>query len=134
MVALAAVLCGARAIHRGASHIQTAARKVFPKEFVTQLQTVQSRIPPNAYVLHLSSAPEYWYSRLWQRALYPRNETIVIQQPLSPQRVRELSVKYSARFAISAGNPPWDPGYLWKVDLGSIPGHPGETWFGELKP
>ena len=91
-------------------------------------------MPAGTVVLHLSAAPEYWYSRLWQRVLYPRNETIVMQQPLTAERVRELRAKYGARFAISAGNPPWDPGYLWKVELGPLPSVPGVTWFGELGP
>jgi hypothetical protein len=85
-------------------------------------------------VLHLSAAPEYWYSRLWQRALYPRNDAILVYPPWNQARLQELRRKYGARFAISAGDPPSDPGYLWKIDLGPLPLGPGRDWFGELNP
>jgi len=133
-VALAALLCGARAIRRSAVQFDHPVRKVLIPEFREQLRRFEERVPAGPVVLHLSSAPEYWYSRLWQRVLYPRNETIVLQQPLTAQRVQELRAKYGARFAISQGNPPWDPGFLWKVDLGPLPGSPGVTWCGELGP
>ena len=81
----------------------------------------------------MPTVPEYWYSRLWQRALYPRNEVVIQQPPVPPGRLNELRAKYRARFAVAAGDPPVDPGFLWKVDLGRVNG-PGEAWFGELKP
>lgn len=107
---------------------------MYPQEFRAQLRTVEDRIPAGAFVLHLSASPEYWQSRLWQRALYPRNEAIVVQPPWGPELLRQLRAKYRVRYALSAGNPPSDPGYLWSIDLGRLPGHSGGTWFGELTP
>ena len=134
LVGAAALLCGARALRREAWVFGGPPQTSFPSPFREQLHTVTERLPPGAFVMHLSSAPEYWYSRLWQRALYPRNESVVMQQPLSPEHLRDIRAKYGARFAISAGDPPYDPGYLWKIRLGSLPGVPGESWFGELAP
>jgi hypothetical protein len=133
-VALAAILCGARAIRRSAAYLVQPPRSVFHPAFRAELETVRRRLPEGAVVLHLSASPEYWFSRLWQRALYPRNETIVVQPPWDAARVRELKAKYHARFAISAGDPPSDPGFLWKMELAPPPLGPGSVWFGELRP
>jgi hypothetical protein len=134
LVALAAILCGARAIRRSATLFEGGLRRVYSPPFLAQLHAVEERVPAGAAVLHLSAEPEYWYSRLWQRTLYPRNTTILVQQPLTRERVRALKAKYGVRYAMSAGDPPWDPGFLWKVDLGPLPSVPGVTWLGELGP
>jgi hypothetical protein len=84
-------------------------------------------------VLHVSTKPEGWFSRLWQRALYPDYRTIVVQ-PWDLPKLPELRAKYRPRFAISVGQPPVDLGFAWKVDLGVVPGLQGVTWFGELAP
>jgi hypothetical protein len=134
LVGAAALACGARALRRDAFVFTGPPRTPFPSEFRRQFRTVTERLPAGAFVLHLSASPESWYSRLWQRALYPRNDSIVMQPPLSPERVQEMRSKYGARFAISAGDPPFDPGYVWRIDLGRLPKVPSETWFGELGP
>ena len=134
LVGVAALFCGGRAIRHDVWIFAGPPQTPFPPPFREQLHAVTERLPPGAFVMHLSATPEYWYSRLWQRALYPRNESVVMQPPLSPQRLREIRARYGARFAISAGNPPYDPGYLWRVRLGQLPGVPGESWFGELAP
>lgn len=132
-VAVAALLCGFRAFRREIPAIESPSRTVFSPEFREQVRRVTARLPAGASVLHVSSAPEPWFSRLWQRALHPRYRTIVVQ-PWDVPRIAEFRAKYGARFAISAGHPPLDPGFLWKVDLGEVPGLAGVTWFGELAP
>jgi hypothetical protein len=134
LVGAAALLCGVRALRREVYLFDGPPRTAFLPEFRAQLRTVTERLPPGEHVLHLSATPEYWYSRLWQRALYPRNEAIVMRPPISSERLREIRARYGARFAISAGDPPADPGYLWKVDLGPVPLIRGTSWFGELQP
>ena len=134
LVGAAALVCGVRALRRDAFAFAGPPRTPFTPAFSAQLHTVMEHLPAGAFVLHLSSSPEYWRSRLWQRALYPRNDSIVMQPPLSRQLVLEMHAKHGARFAISAGEPPFDPGYVWRIDLGQLPGIPGATWFGELGP
>ncbi len=132
-VAVAALLCGARAFQRWIPSLTSPALTVFSPEFRAQVRAVEARLPPGAAVLHVSAQQEGWFSRLWQRALYPDHKTIVVQ-PWNMPRLAEFRAKYATRFAISAGNPPLDPGYQWMVDLGPVPGLPGVTWFGELRP
>ncbi|HWZ86137.1 MAG TPA: hypothetical protein VN032_08050 [Thermoanaerobaculia bacterium] len=134
LVAASALLCGMVVLRRERTALAEPARTAFHPLFRAQLDEVRGRLPAGAELLHLSASPEYWYSRLWQRALYPDNETILMQPPLSLDRVHALRAKYRARFAISAGDPPFDPGFLWKIDLGPLALGPGQNWFGELAP
>ncbi len=70
---------------------------------------------------------------MWERALYPRNAVVILENPDSAalRRAREAS---GARYAISVGSPPLSAPYSWRVPLGSLPGLPHESWFGELDP
>jgi hypothetical protein len=134
VVGAAGLACGARAIRIQLPLFEGPPHRATHPAFDGEFRAVLERLPEGACVLHLSATPEYWYSRLWQRALYPRNETIVVEPPLSRESVRSLRERYGARFAISTGNPPWDPGYLWTVDLGHLPLDAGRSVFGELAP
>lgn len=133
LVALAALLCAARIARRNYAQVTGSTQTVFSPEMREQLRIVQSKLPAGAAVLYFAAEPEPWYSRLWQRALYPKYRTVVVQ-PWDQPRIAELRARYGARFALSAGKPPFDPGYLWKIDLGAVPGLKGVTWFGELNP
>lgn len=133
LVAAAALLCGARDFRQQIPILKSPAPSIFSLEFREQLRVVEQRLPTGAPVLHVSAKPEGWFSRLWQRALYPNHQTIVVP-PWDVPRLGELRAKYGARYAISYGKPPIDPGYVWMVDLGPVPGLPGVTWFGELRP
>lgn len=134
VVGAAAVAAGGLAVEGQLPRFQEPPHRVLHPAFEAALRTVSQRLPEGARLLHLSAEPEYWYSRLWQRVLYPGNETIVVEPPISPERVRSLRERYGVRFAISAGNPPFDPGFLWKVDLGPLPLVEGHSLFGELAP
>ncbi len=110
LVAGAALLCGTRAFLRQLPALRGPASTVFSPEFRAQVRAVEARLPPGAPVLHVCARQEGWFSRLWQRALYPNHRTIVVQ-PWDLPRLAELRAKYGARFAISVGKPPVDPGY-----------------------
>lgn len=110
---------------------------VFPGQFQRQVKTVEETVPPGAVFFHIADASKDpgtgWYSRLWQRALYPRNLVIVLLNDLRPEHLEELRKRYRVRYAISVGTPPIDPGFRWHRELGSVPGS-HQTWFGELRP
>jgi hypothetical protein len=134
LVGAAALTCGTRAIGEQLSRFKEPPHRASHPAFDAALARVLERVPEGARLLHLSAEPEYWYSRLWQRALYPRNEVIVVEPPLSAEVVRTLRDRYGVRFAISAGNPPSDPGFLWAVDLGPLPLGSAHNLLGELAP
>jgi hypothetical protein len=133
LAALAALLCGIQAFEAEIPTVTSPAKTVFSPELLAQVRAVKARLPPGASVLYVPAKQEGWFSRLWQRALYPDFRTIVVQ-PWDKPRLAELRAKYGARFAISAGTPPEDLGFVWKTDLGVVPGLQGTTWFGELAP
>ncbi len=114
-------------------HFAGPPHKVFPPELSAQIRKVEEKLPPGVSLIYVPASPEYWYSRLWQRAFYPRNQVVIQQPPVPPGRLGELRARYGTRFAVAAGDPPADPGFLWKLDVGRAPGV-GETWFGELGP
>lgn len=117
-----------------------------PPELSDCARILKARIPREASVIFLGNQnpPDNWYSRLWQRALYPRRLLILERGQSAVQldttgRPRmlgfdELRATYPIRYAISAGNPPEDLGFLSHVELPSIPGYPYVNWFGELRP
>jgi len=133
LVALAALACGALALKHAAGQLAGPPRVALPAPLRERLRTVQSQLPAGANVFYVSEVPEYWFSRLWQRALYPDHVAILIQPDVTRQRFDDLRSRYGVRYAISAGQHPRDPGYAWKVDLG-YDTWAGSTWFGELKP
>jgi hypothetical protein len=138
----ASILAAAAALLNGAGAVRNdlivafrdAPRSVFSPEFLAQRDTVTRTVPAGEFLLHISATPETWASRLWQRVLYPRNPTVVVQPPFDRQSIRTIQKKYAARFAISAGTPPFDPGYRWRVTLVPVPGQRDDAWFGELAP
>lgn len=115
-------------------------------ELMDQARMLRRRIPRGDSILYLGNQnpPDNWYSRLWQRALYPRRLLILERAPSAVKldtaaRPRlpgldELRAAYPIRYAISAGNPPADPGFIAHEELPPVPGFPYAVWFGELAP
>jgi hypothetical protein len=132
----AAVLFGGRAIRLDLPVVyRDAPRSALPPTFRSQMEVVLRTFPPGAALLHVSSVPESWYSRMWERALYPRNAVVSLQPPeLDPASFRRARERFGIRFAISVGNSSPGNGYRWSVPMGTLPGLDEEAWFGELAP
>lgn len=110
---------------------------VFPGEFRGGLIAVQAAVPAGAAFLVVCDEGKNpgvgWYARLWQRGLYPRNPVVVVTDDFRPQRLAEIRRRYGLRYAISIGDPPFDPGFRWHRDLGVVTGSL-RMWFGEIEP
>jgi hypothetical protein len=134
-IAAAWLVFGVRALRLDirTAHVY-APKNIFPDVVLAQREIITNAVPPGEFVLHLSAQTENWMSRLWQRLLYPRNPTVVVQPPFGPAEIRNLRSRFGARFAISAGDPPYDPGYRWRIPFEPAPGELGQVWFGELAP
>ena len=131
-----ALLVGGRALY---SELRTTFRDApptaLPPPFRKQAGIVMREVPAGASVLHLSPFAESWYSRMWQRALYPRNTVFLLEAgELDCASLRQYRERHRARFAISVGDPWPGTGYLWSVPMGPMPGSAEDTWFGELAP
>ena len=138
VVAAASLASGGRALYQDLSLAFTwAGASVFPPTVQRQLETLRSRIPRGSHVLLVApfGANGPWYSRLFQRGLYPG--VVVIVRYLPPPdaaALRRLRRQYDLRYAVSMGDPPTDPGFVAHDDLGPLPGIPDRVWFGELAP
>ena len=133
LVAAAALLTGFRAMRDRAWVFGAPPLRVFSDAFLGQVRAVESRVPPGAVLLYVAPPSNRWPFLLWRRALYPRNEIVLLESPVQPPDLARLRSKYGIRYAIAAGDPPPDPGYLWSVPLGRTP-HVAETSVGELRP
>ena len=124
----------------------SAPRRAIPPEIEARAGALRGRVPPGESVLYVGSAkpPDNWFSRLWQRAFYPTRLVIFeneksavaldLPSPPRPPSLEELRESYGIRYAISAGNPPADPGFASREEIPRIPGYPYTIWFGELRP
>ncbi|HWB96813.1 MAG TPA: hypothetical protein VG672_08930, partial [Bryobacteraceae bacterium] len=94
-------------------------------QYVSRIRKV---IPSGEAILYVGSSPEYWFSRLWQRALYPIPAFLVLgPDELRSPKIRTIRTRHTIRYAVSTGNPPLDPGYKWHTSWPAVPGTPGEV-------
>ena len=99
-----------------------------------QIEAVRASVPPGTSLLLVANSDDAWHARLWQRGLYPERALIVRYVPLDSSELRRFRTQYAIRFAIALGDPPPDPGFRWRKDLGTLPGRGSHLWFGELEP
>lgn len=121
-------------------------RHTIPPEIEAHVASLRGRIPPGESLFYVGNRqpPDPWFSRLWQRAFYPTRVVIfdaeknpdVSDLPPQPRpaELERLRKSYAIRYAISAGNPPLDPGFASREELAPIPYYPYAIWFGELRP
>ncbi len=96
-----------------------------------EMTAVREAIPEGAVLLLFARPTDHWHARLWQRGLYPRNPVVVLIEPFPEETYRKFRELYGVRYAVLLGPPSFDPGLLWRRDLGPIPGLPGQVSFGE---
>lgn len=133
VVIAAGLLAGTRAFSRVIRIVfRDAPRKVVADERLDRAAFVRSMTPPDAPLFYVMGEPEYWQSRMWQRMLYPRIVFLIDAGDIGSGRINTLKERYKVRFALSAGENPLDPGFLWKRRLPDVPGTI-PLWIGELK-
>jgi hypothetical protein len=101
-------------------------------EQARDIRVIRSWIPDAEPLLYVSNSENRWLPRLWERALSPQRVAIVVSTDDAVKRVAFLRKRLRIRWALSAGSPPPDPGFVWHVRLSPIPGFPQEYWFGKL--
>lgn len=119
--------------------LRTAFRWAGPSVFTDgdrrQMDAVLRALPRGAPLLVVAGPTGVWSSLLWQRALYPAHEVVVVRQSLTPELLARVRSRWRFWAAVSIGDPPPDPGFGSRRDLGAIPaGVPGRVVFGELVP
>ncbi len=133
----ASLWCGVRALARDydrAFHV--AGHSVFPESVVHQIDAIRRAVPPGQSILLLSESHDdgAWYTRLFQRALYPRNRVVVRYQPLGAALFardrKDWAIGWGLLLAPEASALPLDR----PVDLGTLPAMPDRVWLAPLKP
>lgn len=109
--------------------------RMISPELGSVVRSINERMPPQVPLLYFDSKGEYWNSRLWQKAFSPRRVFLLYHDAWGPTwpSADALDRTFSTRWALSAGNPPEDPGFAWHTVLPRIPGSQLETWFGVLR-
>jgi len=132
-VVAAAVLSGLAAfVDDSLRAFRFAGASVFTPGDREQMRIVEEATPRGAALLFTADRRANWPAMLWQRGLYPERTLVVLRGPLSAERVDAARSRYGPRFAVAIGDPPLDPGFRWRRDLGPAPSTSERIWFGEL--
>ncbi len=107
-----------------------------PGSIRAQIESIEKEVPPGEPILLVSATlpDELWYTRLVQRAMYPRHAVLIRYLPLTRPDADALRRRWSIRYGIAFGESPPDVGYLRARDLGPLPAMAHRVWAGELSP
>ncbi len=134
LVLAASVTSGVSAFRRELSVVfQFAHQQQVPPILDQQLHQVRQLAPEGSKFLWVNEVPEEWFSKLWQRLLYPDPVFILHGETQLANTLPALREQFDIRYAFSAGSSPLDPGYKWYIRMDPPPGAQGELWFGELR-
>jgi hypothetical protein len=128
-------------VAQGARSFRTAVQAVmtwgnhplFSQQTKDQASRIRSVVPDGSPFFYLSSKYEVWTAVSWQRLLYP-NPVFAVPAPeqLSEPPYTELRQKYDIRYAISEGEPPFNP-FFRAMNVGP-PGREQTMVLGEFGP
>ena len=107
-----------------------------PASIRRQVEAIERRVPPGQPILLLSATlpDELWYTRLFQRVLYPRNEVLIRYLPLTRADADTLRNGRSIGYAIAFDAEPPDRSFRAVEDLGPLPAMAHRVWVGERTP
>jgi len=111
-----------------------APQAAFPPEITRVENLVRTNLPEGAPILYVHPDPDPWLPGLWQRALYPRHVYVVQEREGPSPTARAVAKVLGIRYAVSAGEPPRDLGFRWRVPLPRLSGYPVDYVLGELAP
>ena len=95
------------------------------------IRFIRRWIPDDEPLLYLSDGSDHWTPRTWERALSPEPVAFVFTRDF-PREAVILRRRMHIHWAISAGDPPPDPGFEWHRRLAPLPGSSTQYWFGRL--
>ena len=137
LVLAASVVAGARAIVLDATiAFRDAGPSVFPDSVVRQVEEVRREVPPGETILLVSESRTdgSWYTRLFQRALYPRNDVVVRYLPLSPEDIVSVRRAWSIHHGLEFDAAPSSLALQHPKDLGALPAMPDHVFLGSMTP
>jgi hypothetical protein len=135
VVVAASAAAGGTALWRDLRFAYTwAGPSIYAETDRRQMTAVRQTVSEGEVILLIAKPTDVWHARLWQRGLYPRNQVVVLFEPVGVNGIRRLRSRYGVRHAVLIGPPGFDPGFRWHRDLGPLAGLPDRVSFGELLP
>lgn len=137
VVLVASLVCGVRARSRDATRaFRDAGPSNFPSTVTRQIDEIRREVPAGETILLVSASATdgAWYTRLFQRALYPRNDVVVRYLPLSSRDADGLRRKWSIRHGVELAPEPSSLAFTEHRDLGPLPAMPDRVFIGVLAP
>jgi hypothetical protein len=115
---------------------RNAGPSVFPDSVIRQVEEIRREVPPGESILLVSESRTdgSWYTRLFQRALYPRNDVVVRYLPLSPRDVASVRRVWSILHGLEFDAAPSSLGLQHPEDLGALPAMPDHVFLGSVAP
>ncbi len=112
-----------------------APHSIVPPGHVAQVAIFRKIVPKGSTVFYLTDQPEAWQFGLWQRSLYPDYVLLGVTgvAQLNANEFRKIRLDEHIDFALSAGNPPLNPGFDSPVLLPAYPNGIPEV-LGKLQP
>jgi hypothetical protein len=137
LVLTASAVCGVRAMVGDATTaFRDAGPSVFPDSVIRQVEEIRRDVPPGEAILLVSESHTdgAWYTRLFQRALYPRNDVVVRYLPLSPGKVASVRRIWSIHNGLEFDATPSSLALQHPKDLGALPAMPDHVFLGSVTP
>jgi hypothetical protein len=109
---------------------------VFHPSVSRQIDEIRQEVPAGETILLVSASRTdgSWYTRLFQRALYPRNDVIVRYLPFTSAEAERVRRAWPIRYGIVFDVAPSSLDLLDRRDLGALPAMPDHVFFGKLAP
>jgi hypothetical protein len=93
---------------------------------------IRGKVPLGAPLFLVARDPDAWLHGIWLRALYPSPVFLVYSAQLGTDTYNRLRVQHRIRFAVSIGQPPLNPGFVWSEPVPGF-GNNAQVVFGRLQ-
>ncbi|HEY1433909.1 MAG TPA: hypothetical protein VGG65_00960 [Thermoanaerobaculia bacterium] len=135
IVVAASIAAGARALRADLIiAFRDAGPSNTPASVARQLEAIRRLAPPGAPILLVAPAAgdDLWYTRFFQRALYPRNAVLIRYLPFARKDADTLRRHWKISHGVAFGAAPTDLGFLGPEDLGTLPASLDRVWAGAM--
>lgn len=98
-------------------------RNIVPEGHVAQVKIFRTIVPKGSTVYYIMGQQEGWQFGLWQRSLYPDYVVLPVigLANLNADQSGKIRAEKHIDFALSAGDPPLNPGFDSPVSLPPYP-------------
>jgi hypothetical protein len=114
-----------------AIEVRRAGARLVPPEIEQAVTYIRGQLPRDAPVILVTDDMDGWVNGVWQRAFYPNSALLFYKRDLGSQTMRHYRTSNRISYAVSMGNPPPNPGFVWQKP---VPWTNQKVVFGEIEP